>query len=104
MEKDHYYQTQLYTQLQEELEKYYGTIMPFHHIFFLIYHLIFLPFRLQKEQDGNEDMNKKYLKNVIMNYLNATDPKMKSHMLNAIFTILKFSDIEMNRVLKLLKK
>lgn len=60
--------------------------------------------RLQREQDGNEDMNKKYLKNVIMNYLNAGDPKMKSHMLNAIFTILKFSDIEMNRVLKLLKK
>lgn len=58
-------------------------------------------YRSEKQQNGTDELNTRYLKNVFLNYLITLDPKMRSHMLNAIFAILKFSDLEMNRVLKL---
>lgn len=60
--------------------------------------------RLEKQEDGIEELNTRYLKNVFLNYLLTVDGKMRSHMLNAIFAILKFSDLEINKVLKQIPK
>ena len=60
--------------------------------------------RYEKQQDGPEELNNTYLKNVLMNYLLTTDSKMRTHMLNAIFAILKFSDLEINQIMKTKQK
>ncbi|XP_065209573.1 putative leucine-rich repeat-containing protein DDB_G0290503 [Planococcus citri] len=80
IEREHYQQMQLYTQLQHDIK------------------------RLEKQQDGAEELNTRYLKNVFYNYLVTPESKMRSHMLNAIFAILKFNDLEINKVSKLTTK
>lgn len=64
----------------------------------------FTDFRLEKQHDGAEELETRYLKNVFYNYLVTPESKMRSHMLNAIFAILKFNDLEMNKVWKLAPK
>lgn len=50
---------------------------------------------------SREGENLEYLKNVILNFILSNDSRSKSHMLNAIVTILKFSDEERRRVEKI---
>ncbi|XKL67380.1 hypothetical protein PGB90_002871 [Kerria lacca] len=70
------------------------------------YHYVQLFMKLQKLTRGSEtaphgtELNTEYLKNVFLNYLITSDGKMRSHMLNAIFAILKFTDLEINCIMK----
>lgn len=50
---------------------------------------------------SREGENLEYLKNVILNFILSNNSRSKSHMLNAIVTILKFSDEERRRVEKI---
>lgn len=62
---------------------------------------LFFVFSRLERCKSREGENLEYLKNVILNFILSNDSRSKSHMLNAIVTILKFSDEERRRVEKI---
>lgn len=55
-------------------------------------------FRLERSINLKDEVNIEYLKNVVANYLSTVDIDKRTHMLNAIFTILHFTDKEIDRI------
>lgn len=54
--------------------------------------------RLERSINLKDEVNIEYLKNVVANYLSTVDIDKRTHMLNAIFTILHFTDKEIDRI------
>ncbi|XP_057342043.1 GRIP and coiled-coil domain-containing protein 1 isoform X1 [Microplitis mediator] len=50
---------------------------------------------------SREGANLEYLKNVVVNYLTSSDPSSRKHMLNAIATVLRFNNEEMEKIQRL---
>lgn len=53
-----------------------------------------------KDQDGT---NVEYLKNVVLRFLKCSDPSSQRHMVNAIATVLHFTNSEVQEVRSYLK-
>ncbi|KAF7989644.1 hypothetical protein HCN44_008318 [Aphidius gifuensis] len=47
---------------------------------------------------SREGANLEYLKNVIVNYLTSNDPSSRRHMMNAISTVLRFTNDEIDKI------
>lgn len=54
-------------------------------------------FRISRYQ-SQDGANLEYLKNVVFSFLVSDEQNYKSHMLNAIATVLKFNDVERNKI------
>ncbi|KAG8038864.1 hypothetical protein G9C98_003171 [Cotesia typhae] len=50
---------------------------------------------------SREGANLEYLKNVVVNYLTSSDSSSRKHMLNAIATVLRFNNEEMEKIQRL---